>query len=89
MNRIPDGSLAAINEVDALDPCNGHSNPELQYHYHLTPICIDGANDTSICLAMGYMDDGFPLYGECEDYTRDRTYMTSTVRGGVSMKQMQ
>ena len=41
----------------------------MQYHYHLTPVCIEDANDTSVCLELGYMDDGFPLYGECGDYT--------------------
>ena len=29
-----DGSLAIYNEIDTLDTCYGHSNPESQYHYH-------------------------------------------------------
>ena len=64
----PDGSLAAYYEVDSLDPCWGHSNDASQYHYHLTPDCIDGAADNSSCLQLGYMDDGFPVYGQCGMY---------------------
>merc|ERR1719464_855626 len=30
----PDGSLALYNEGDTLDECYGHSNEEMQYHYH-------------------------------------------------------
>ena len=63
-----DGSLAAYYEIDSLDPCWGHSNQEHQYHYHLTPECIDGAADNSTCLHLGYMDDGFPVYGQCGTY---------------------
>ena len=69
--------------MDALDPCNGHSNPALQYHYHLTPACIDGANDTSACLHIGYMDDGFPLYGECADYTSCMRQTEGTDGGNI------
>ena len=61
-------SAACIDEIDALDPCNGHSNPALQYHYHLTPECIDGAADGSACLLLGYMDDGFQVFGQCGSY---------------------
>ena len=45
-----------------------HSNDASQYHYHLTPECIDGAADNSTCLHLGYMDDGFPVYGQCSTY---------------------
>ena len=55
-------------EVDSLDPCWGHSNEASQYHYHLTPDCIGGAADNSSCLQLGYMDDGFPVYGQCGTY---------------------
>ena len=65
----PDGSLAAYYEINSLDPCFGHSDPEQQYHYHLTPTCIHGASDSSSCSQLGYMDDGFPIYGQCSTYS--------------------
>jgi len=30
----PQGDTAWDNEIDTLDTCMGHSNQELQYHYH-------------------------------------------------------
>ena len=63
-----DGSLASYYEIDSLDPCNGHSDGRYQYHYHLTPECIEGAADNSSCLELGYMDDGFPVYGQCSTF---------------------
>jgi len=64
-----DGSLASYYEIDSLDPCNGHSDGRYQYHYHLTPECIEGAADNSSCLQLGYMDDGFPVYGQCSTFS--------------------
>ena len=64
----PDGNLAAYYEIETLDSCYGHSDPFLQYHYHLTPECIDGAADGSACLLLGYMDDGFQVFGQCGSY---------------------
>ena len=64
----PDGSLAYYYEIDSMDPCLGHSNEFYQYHYHFTPQCIEGAADNSSCLQLGYMDDGFPVYGQCSTF---------------------
>ena len=30
-----DGSLAAYYEIETLDTCGGHSNEQMEYHYHL------------------------------------------------------
>ena len=64
----PDGSLAYYYEIDSMDPCLGHSNEVYQYHYHFTPECIEGAANNSSCLQLGYMDDGFPVYGQCSTF---------------------
>lgn len=61
----PDGSLAAYYELDTLDICGGHSSSNAQYHYHLIPYCLGSANDASACQLVGYMLDGFPVYGRC------------------------
>jgi len=61
----PDGSLAAYEEIESLDSCGGHSDPSKQYHYHLIPYCWEKANDANACQMLGYMKDGFPVYGRC------------------------
>jgi len=63
----PDGSLAAYYEIDTLDSCGGHSNEISQYHYHLIPYCWGDANDASACQHIGYMLDGYPVYGKCNN----------------------
>merc|ERR1712168_93942 len=65
----PDGSLAIYYEIDTLDDCLGHSDPFMQYHYHGIPSCVPKdqnlAGDPSVCYHLGYMMDGFPVYGRC------------------------
>ena len=68
----PDGSLASYYEFDSMDSCMGHSDSNSQYHYHMTPACIAGADDISSCLQLGYMDDGFPVYGQCGTYREEQ-----------------
>jgi len=63
-----DGSMAYYYEGDTLDPCYGHSDVDDQYHYHETPDCISGSTNTSACEFLGYMDDGFTVYGQCSTY---------------------
>jgi len=65
----PDGSLAMYYEEETLDSCYGHSTKSKQYHYHAIPTCVPKdtnlANDASQCYHLGYMLDGFPVYGRC------------------------
>lgn len=59
-------NLAAFAEIHTLDDCGGHADGNQQYHYHLIPYCWGNANDSSICEHIGYMKDGFPVYGRCQ-----------------------
>jgi len=61
-----DGSLAAYYEIETLDTCGGHSNEQMEYHYHLIPYIYSSANDADACEAIGYMKDGYPVYGRCK-----------------------
>lgn len=56
-------NVAAISEKASFDTCDGHPDPGCRYHYHKAPVCIPGFND---CELMGYMVDGFPVYGKCQ-----------------------
>ena len=58
----PQGSTAVFNEKPSFDTCNGHSDRNCRYHYHMWPKCFNnGAN----CSHVGYMLDGFPVYTRC------------------------
>jgi len=79
------GATALDNELERLDTCLGHSAPTIyQYHYHAAPICIPEdtwlVNDPDECLFIGYMLDGFPIYGRCRhtDGTELLSCWTST-----------
>jgi len=71
----PTGDTAWDNEIETLDTCMGHSNEALQYHYHGVPYCIPSdtwlANDPATCQFVGYMLDGFPVYGRCQHTNGD------------------
>jgi len=66
---LPEGNLIAYDLVDTLDNCWGHSNNGNQYHYHGIPVCLPDntflADDASVCYQVGWMMDGFPVYGRC------------------------
>jgi len=71
----PTGDVAWNNEIETLDTCMGHSNQALQYHYHGVPYCIPSdtwlANDPEVCQFVGYMLDGYPVYGRCQHTNGD------------------
>ena len=55
-----------ISNIPFIDDCNGHPNPlAVQYHYHGIPTCltrlVDHPGEHSHIL--GYLLDGFPIYG--------------------------
>jgi len=64
----PQGALASNNEWVSLDPCYGHSSPDMQYHYHaISGTCLPGANTPSARALLGYNLDGFPVYGYAQN----------------------
>jgi hypothetical protein len=62
-------------EIDG-DTCDGHPNPQGKYHYHaMMPSCLylnaeDGDSVGDACTApspiIGWIADGYPIYGPCE-----------------------
>lgn len=58
-------SDAYMDEKIGFDSCNGHPTPDGTYHYHITPICLDGyeeafKNKRQYFIGVAY--DGFPIY---------------------------
>ena len=39
--------------------------PDETYIFKQIPYCWEKANDASACQMLGYMKDGFPVYGRC------------------------
>ena len=68
-----DGSATVANDdnstidgIPFIDACGGHPLPNgLSYHYHGVPFCITDAIDTpgEHSELIGYMFDGYPVYG--------------------------
>jgi hypothetical protein len=56
----------AGNDVPFIDPCNGHPNPQRQYHYHGLPACVTAQVDKpkGPSHIIGIAFDGFPIYGD-------------------------
>lgn len=53
----------ALYRAVSLDTCNGHPDQDCRYHYHMNPAsCIVNYTD---CGNIGYLADGFPIYGFC------------------------
>lgn len=85
----PDGSLAMPNEGTSLDSCFGHSAPGGAYHYHANINCTNagaatGANDPDKCVLIGYMADGFPVYGFCKDSSGKQMTSCYSLNSGVT-----
>lgn len=54
------------DNIPFIDDCNGHPNPfALQYHYHGIPTCLTKRIDQpdQHSRLLGYLLDGFPIYG--------------------------
>ena len=62
------GTSAPRVEGDTFDACGGHSSSatEASYHYHVPPVCLLhqlGAAEGAPSPQVGWMLDGFPIYG--------------------------
>jgi len=63
---------AVIDEAIGFDDCLGHPQEQGNYHYHATPICLDGyaeATANQERFLVGVALDGFPIYLEFGDET--------------------
>ena len=57
-----EGNDAVVNEGDSFDQCDGHPDQAGRYHYHENPVCLYPKEYSSPPF-LGYMFDGFPVYG--------------------------
>ena len=54
------------NEINSFDKYYGHPTPSGQYHYHVEPLYLTTVKSTKYGL-MGFLLDGFPVYGPEEE----------------------
>jgi len=89
-----DGSLAVHDELSTLDSCFGHTSPANTYHYHANINCTDagsatGANDPTQCIQIGYLNDGIPIYGYCQDEEGNTYTSCYQVKDGVTVDEVE
>jgi hypothetical protein len=54
------------NEINSFDQYYGHPQATGQYHYHVEPLYLTTVKSTKSGL-MGFLLDGFPVYGPKEE----------------------
>jgi hypothetical protein len=57
---------ALTNEINSFDQYYGHPQATGQYHYHVEPLYLTTVKSTKSGL-MGFLLDGFPVYGPQEE----------------------
>ena len=63
-NQYAGPNQPLTNEIDSFDQYNGHPQQSGAYHYHVEPVYItDLVGKDGL---LGYLLDGFPLYGPIE-----------------------
>lgn len=67
-------------EGNSFDNCLGHPAPGGEYHHHVSPTCLyNQADSTHHSPIIGYMFDGYPIYG---------AYAYADTMGGGGIKRM-
>ncbi len=56
---------ALTSEINSFDQYNGHPTATSQYHYHVEPLWLTSLKGKDAL--MGFMLDGFPVYGTVEN----------------------
>jgi len=64
-NQYAGGGAALSGEMVSFDQGYGHPDPGSRYHYHVEPIKLTATKGTDAL--MGFLLDGFPVYGPKEN----------------------
>jgi hypothetical protein len=64
-NQYAGPNQPLTNEINSFDQYNGHPQQTGQYHYHVEPLYITAT--TSKSGLIGFLLDGFPVYGPKEN----------------------
>lgn len=66
-NQYAAGNAPLTNEINSFDQYNGHPQQMGGYHYHIEPLFLTASKGKSAL--MGFLADGFPVYGPEENGT--------------------
>ncbi len=64
-NQYAGPNQPLAGEINSFDQYNGHPQQTGQYHYHVEPLYITATSSKSSLI--GYLLDGFPVYGPTEN----------------------
>ncbi|MEN9684884.1 MAG: hypothetical protein RLZZ28_670 [Bacteroidota bacterium] len=64
-NQYAGPNTPLTNEINSFDQYNGHPDQSSTYHYHVEPLYITLNNSKSAL--VGFLLDGFPVYGPLEN----------------------
>ncbi len=62
-NQYAAGRVPLTTEIISFDRYNGHPAQRNNYHYHIEPVFLTQASKSAL---IGFMLDGFPIYGPQE-----------------------
>ena len=88
-NQYAAGRVALGPEIVSFDQFNGHPAPRNNYHYHFEPLFLTQSSKAAL---IGFMLDGFPIYGPQEtsgtapatlDSCNGHTHATTEYPNGV------
>ncbi len=78
-NQYAGPSRPLTNEINSFDQANGHPQQTGVYHYHVEPLRITGTRGSSAL--VGFLLDGFPVYGPVENGSRVTNGSLDTYHG--------
>jgi hypothetical protein len=78
-NQYAGPSQPLTNEINSFDQYNGHPQQTGQYHYHMEPLYLSSSKGKSAL--MGFLLDGFPVYGPTENGAPVTTAMLDAYHG--------
>lgn len=83
-NQYAAGGVALGNEKKGFDQYYGHPQAQGGFHYHVEPLYITTVKATKSSL-VGFLLDGFPVYGPEENGAAVTTVMLDTYHGHTSV----
>jgi len=82
-NQYAGPNQPLTNEVVSFDKYWGHPSPNSEYHYHAEPLYLTTVKATKSSL-LGFLLDGFPVYGPEENNTTITNAMLDAYHGHTS-----
>lgn len=83
-NQYNGSNQPLTTEIVSFDKYWGHPSPNNEYHYHVEPLYLTTVKYTKSAL-LGFLLDGFPVYGPVENGTAVTNSMLDAYHGHTSV----